>query len=502
MKAVFRADASSRIGSGHVVRCLTLADALQQRGVDCQFVARDLPGTLNSLIRERGFQDNLLPPRAVQSGCDWQGDAEATVAALDGAGPEWLVVDHYALDARWESVLKQHCQRILVIDDLADRQHDCDLLLDQNLVAGIDARYDGKVPDRCGTLLGPKYALLQPQYADLHNTTPRKAGQVKRIFVYFGGADVGNVTGRTVSAFLSLRTDVVFLDVVVSPDGPHVDAIRRQVETEDDVQLHLGLPSLAPLMAKADIAIGAGGATSWERCCLGLPSLIVTLAENQVPIAKELDSRGLAKWLGDQDVVGESELACALKEMLSGRVDQTCSEHCRQLVDGKGAERVCGVMLLGADTPLVARLAKSNDELLLLEWANDPLVRRNAFVAGAIDPDTHRAWFQGRLDNPNQCRLYVVEADKDLPVGQVRFERHGDSWELHYGLDVKFRGRGVGRRLLESALKAFRSERACRQENIFGRVKPENKPSSHIFRKLGFSEELNGDELIFRQEGR
>ena len=502
MRAVFRADASSQIGSGHVVRCLTLADALQKRGMDCQFIARDLPGNLNSLIRERGFQDNLLRPRAVQSGCDWQEDAKATVAALDGACPEWLIVDHYALDARWESVLKEHCQRILVVDDLADRQHDCDLLLDQNLVAGLDARYDGKVPDRCGIMLGPKYALLQPQYAELHNTTPRKAGQVKRVFVYFGGADSANVTGRTVSAFLSLRTDDVFLDVVVSPDGPHTDAIRRQVETEDNVQLHLGLPSLASLMAKADIAIGAGGATSWERCCLGLPSLIVTLAENQVPIAKELDSRGLAKWLGDQNVVGESELACALREMLSGGVDQTCSEDCRQLVDGRGVERVRGVMVLGADTPLVVRLARLDDESLILEWANDPLVRRHAFVPGAIDPDTHRAWFRKRVNAPEQCRLYVVESDEGVPVGQVRFERSGESWEVHYGLDVKFRGRGVGGRLLETALDAFGSEHECRSAKIFGRVKRENKPSRQVFRKLGFSEERQDGELIFRHGGR
>ena len=290
--------------------------------------------------------------------------------------------------------------------------------------------------------------------------------------------------------------------MVVSPDGPHTDAIRHQVETEDNVQLHFGLPSLAPLMAKADIAIGAGGATSWERCCLGLPSLIVTLAENQVSIASELDSKGLAKWLGDQEMVGESELASALREMLGVGVVQTCSERCRLLVDGKGAARVCGVMLLGADTPLVARLARLEDESLILEWANDPLVRRHAFVPGAIDPETHRAWFRKRVNAPEQCRLYVVESDEGVPVGQVRFERSGESWEVHYGLDMKFRGRGIGGRLLASALDAFRRERECRSAKIFGRVKPENKPSSRVFRKLGFSEELQDGELIFRYGGR
>jgi UDP-2,4-diacetamido-2,4,6-trideoxy-beta-L-altropyranose hydrolase len=195
-------------------------------------------------------------------------------------------------------------------------------------------------------------------------------------------------------------------------------------------------------------------------------------------------------------------LVQVLKEIVDTGLNATWSENCQKLVDGGGAGRVRCILMLNVDTPLRARRAQLNDEALILEWANDPLVRQNAFIGGAIDADTHRAWFRNRLDEPEKCQLYVVESEEGMPVGQVRFERSGDSWEIHYGLDGRFRGRGVGSKLLESALKTFRNNGGRQKRTIFGRVKPANKPSCQVFRKLGFSEESTGDELIYRQDGR
>ncbi len=514
MRVVFRTDASHQIGTGHLMRCLTLARALRERGAECRFICREHPGHLLSLIRAEGFVDVALPfnPRAPNRpdetaepalahaawlGTDWRTDAEGTRQALGETIADWLVVDHYALDARWESALRPHVGRIMVIDDLADRHHDCDLLLDQNLIADMGHRYDGKLPAHCGRMLGPDYALLQPQYAELHPRTPSREGPVQRVLIYFGGADTENLTGRAIAAFAALHREDIALDVVINPSGLQAEAVREQVRSQPYITLHEGVPSLAPLMVKADLAIGAGGATSWERCCLGLPTLIITLAENQKPIAAELDRRGLARWLGHHDEVDEATLTQALEEVTASKLSPAWSETCQRLVDGRGTERVSSVLLLDAQTPFRARLARVDDEALILNWANDPLVRQNAFVKDTINPTAHRAWFHKRLRNLESCRLYVVETEEGLPVGQVRFELTGAGWELHYALDSRLRGRGLGVPLLRTALEASRL--AGPMHGLFGRVKPENQASRKVFLTLGFNEDATASELIYRR---
>ena len=361
MKIVFRTDSSHQIGSGHVMRSLTLADALKEQGCDCAFVSRLHPGNLNELIRQRGYgvhelavctreasrKDQSAPELAHGEwlGGDWASDVEETKAAIGERGADCLVVDHYALDEQWETALRPHCAKIMVIDDLADRKHDCDLLLDQNLVADMEQRYEGKLPANCGRMLGPEYALLKPEYSKLRDEVSPRKGQIRGVLVYFGGADSVNLTGMAIDAFLSLQRNDVQLDVVINPEGPNSTEIRMQVEGNDQIKLHESLPSLAPLLAKADLGIGAGGATSWERCCLGLPTLVITLAENQKPSAAELDRNKLVRWLGHKDEVSEVALANALKELLDSELSPEWSERCRKQVDGRGVERVWQALL-------------------------------------------------------------------------------------------------------------------------------------------------------------
>lgn len=354
MHIAIRTDASLSIGQGHVMRCVTLASALRERGAKVFFICREHNGHLCDLIEQRGFSVNRLPlPEAgaqaegisvhlARRGTSWQEDAEQTRAAIEASGTrtDWLVVDHYGLDSHWEAALRTSVSRIMVIDDMADRGHDCDLLLDQNLVAQMNTRYAGKVPAACGMLLGPEYALLQPIYAELHDRMPPREGPVRRIFIYFGGADSDNLTGLTLSAFLQLNRPDIVVDVVTTHGEPHVEAIRRQVAGHGNIHLHNGLLTLAPLMAEADLAIGAGGATSWERLCLGLPALVVTLAKNQHPIADELSQRGLIRWLGQQGAVDEWAITQVLDKLLQHGLDGDWSRRCLAAVDGKGASRV------------------------------------------------------------------------------------------------------------------------------------------------------------------
>jgi UDP-2,4-diacetamido-2,4,6-trideoxy-beta-L-altropyranose hydrolase len=510
MRVVFRADASPIIGTGHVVRCLTLAGALKRQGADVEFVCREMAGGFADAIAAGGYRLHLLSPgreapdRGGPVHAAWlhasaAEDADATREAIaGGVRPDWLVVDHYALDARWETALRPHAKRLTVIDDLADRRHDCDLLLDQNLVGNAEIRYAGKVPAHCGFMLGPHYALLQPEYAELHDCIPPREGPIQRILVYFGGGDAHNLTGMAINAFMSLGRADIQLDVVASARSPHAETIHRQVAGQSNIHLHGDLPTLAPLMAGADLAIGAGGATSWERCCLGLPSAVITLAENQRPIAAELARREVIRWLGHVGEVGEADLVRVLKELLNEGLAESWSNACRQLVDGQGANRVCAILTLSPATPLRVRRVRLDDEALVLQWANDPLVRQNAFSAGYIDAATHRAWFRTRLRDLVHCRFYIVETRDGLPIGPVRFGRSGSEWEVHYSVDALCRGVGLAKPMLEAAIANLRSDEAGAL--VFGRVKEDNRLSRRVFEGLGFAPDAApGGEIVYRR---
>lgn len=348
MLVVFRVDASRVIGTGHVMRCLTLADSLRSRGVNCVFVTREHGGHLGGLIRGRGFEVIVLPlaPAVALApdgyghwlGGGWEADADATVAALSARRPDWMIVDHYAIDERWERRVRPHCHSLAVIDDLADRDHDCDLLLDQN--AGAEERYAGRVNDSCHLMLGPRYALLQPQYAELH-AHPRKRGtEIRRVLVYFGGADAKDVTGMAVDALLALDRPDIAVDVVVEPTHPRARSLAERVAGHANFTVHGRLPTLAPLILAADLAIGAGGATTWDRCCLGLPTLVITIADNQTAAAAELHRQGLVRWLGHHSHVNSEALREELRRVLGEEITDTWSKRCSELVDGRGASRV------------------------------------------------------------------------------------------------------------------------------------------------------------------
>jgi UDP-2,4-diacetamido-2,4,6-trideoxy-beta-L-altropyranose hydrolase len=428
MKVLFRTDASLEIGSGHVMRCLTLADALRLHGCESVFICREYSGHLGELIRQRGHTVWMLPQslslRALNAdnrashlarlGADWESDAEQTVSLVQDDF-DLLVVDHYALDIRWESKLRLHCKKILVIDDLADREHDCDFLLDQNLVSELHSRYAGKVPVACVQMLGPTYSLLQPEYAKLHDKLPLREGLVRRVLIYFGGADTDNMTSMAISACLGLSCG---LDIVVNPKSPYIDALRQQVRGREQIVMHESLPNLAALMAKADLAIGAGGATSWERCCLGLPTLVITLAENQKPIAAELDRRGLIQWLGHKNEVTESDLRKALVPLFKSGIDPAWSSHCLRFVDGLGVDRVCEILRLDSSADLIIRSATRHDEARFLE-----------FTHAEVDTDSNH-WFREVLRNIDTLRLFTVETKRGVPLGWVAFNRTGSFWEL------------------------------------------------------------------------
>jgi UDP-2,4-diacetamido-2,4,6-trideoxy-beta-L-altropyranose hydrolase len=506
MFITFRTDASTEIGTGHVMRCLSLASKLRSRGAICRFICRNHPGNLIEFIREHDFETIELPLDEVDSsispkidaqsldhaawlGVDWRIDADQTIAGFGNVAVDWLIVDHYALDSRWESVMRGRCKRIMVIDDIADRNHDCDLLLDQNLFAEKAARYIGKIPVRCSQLLGPKYALLQSHYAELHARIPPRQGPVRRILVYFGGVDANNLTSLAVTAYRSIDREDIALDVVVNATNPHVESLRQQIEGDNNVILHVGLPSLAPLMAQADLAIGAGGATSWERCCMGLPTLVISIAANQVPIAHELDRQGFIRWLGDVKEISGPRLLEAVKDLCRVGLPPEWSKRCRHLVDGQGAERVASILMLSDTVSLKARLARVDDEELLLGWANDSLIRKNGFVSKQIDRSNHHKWFCDRLRDLNGCQLFVIETEENIPIGQVRFYLLDTRWEIDYAVDEGVSGFSLDELILSAAMDALRDN--ISGPLLFRGVQTINQESDEVFERLGLQSDYS-----------
>ncbi|MBV2181849.1 MAG: UDP-2,4-diacetamido-2,4,6-trideoxy-beta-L-altropyranose hydrolase [Castellaniella sp.] len=355
MRVVFRTDASLEIGTGHVMRCLTLADALVAGGATCQFICRAHPGNLADLIRQHGFTVHLLPldgnwvlhdqsvpVHAAWLGADWQTDAEQSLHALRGMACDWLIVDHYALDKDWELALKPCSRRLMVIDDLADRVHVCDLLLDQNWHGSqTPCRYDAVLAPTVIRLLGPEYALLKSEYGQLRSLMPPRDGQVQRVLIFMGGSDPHNQTAKVLRALMVEELSGLTVDVVVGANHPDPLGLAALVSARHATILHRDLPSLAGLMARADLMISAGGATTWERMCLGLPGLVISIADNQIAIQRALAGDGYCKYLGVMCQVDMGVIIDAVRWAIrhqSELIQQ--SESCQKLVGGSGTIHV------------------------------------------------------------------------------------------------------------------------------------------------------------------
>ncbi len=433
---LIRADASLSIGSGHVMRCRTLARELQRRGAAITFLCRRQPGDLITLL-EQEFpvlalrELSHVVPHGLQGrevygawlGCSQEQDADDCLRALRQAGLQssgWLVVDHYGLDAQWQAQLIDGLgqPKLLVIDDLADRPHLSDLLLDQNFFGSeTEFRYQSLVPKTCRQLLGPHYALLSPDYAQLHPLVPPRS-ELRRVLVFFGGVDPDNLTIRALEALEDPELSDLAVDVVLGLQSPHRQVVAERVARRPNTTLHAPLTSLAGLIARADLAIGACGATTWERACLGLPSLVVAIADNQLPFAKVLDQAGKVDLLGSAAAVSAEQIRRALIAALQEL--RPCGSG-QDLTDGWGAGRV-GTAMMGLQPSLHLRLTTESDEALLLRWANDPQVRPDSRSPQPIAPELHHLWFQASRVDAN--RLLLIASDPSgCPLGQINFER-------------------------------------------------------------------------------
>lgn len=316
MNVLIRTDASVEIGSGHLMRCLTLADQLRKRDAQVAFVCRDLPGAMFGILESKGYPYVKLP---METSPLPERDAEETLHAAEtlfSQGVDWLVVDHYGLDAQWERILRRVATKIMVIDDLADRPHDCNLLLDQNYYRDLEQRYQGLVPDGCISLLGPSYVLLRHEFSEARKSLRARDGKVRRMMVFFGGSDSTNQTRKALDAIKLLNRADIAVDVIVGASNPHQNEIMALCREMPYVQYHCQVGNMAGLMSASDLAIGAGGATTWERCALGLPTLTLVFADNQVQTTVDLAEFGAVEFLGWANKLSALELSRSLHHMI------------------------------------------------------------------------------------------------------------------------------------------------------------------------------------------
>jgi len=363
---IFRTDASIQIGTGHVMRCITLADALAVRGGGCAFICREHQGNLIEFIRGKGYVVHVLPVSGSEIGdahtgisacreseanlihSNWLGasqlqDAEACASILAARRPDWLIVDHYALDARWERAMGPYCRKLLVIDDLADRHHDCNLLLDQT-VGRDTADYRPLVPADCRLLCGSKYALLRAEFSSLrlYSLQRRVRPVLRELLITMGGVDKDNSTTRVLRVLRTFKLPAdCRITVVMGATAPWLDEVCKQAqEMPWPTRVLVGVSDMAKLMADSDLAIGAAGATSWERCCLGLPTIMLVLADNQRKVAQSLEQSGGAKLI-NLGQCAEMQFRALLRPLIDDPSQLLHMSDCAaSVVDGFGVDAV------------------------------------------------------------------------------------------------------------------------------------------------------------------
>ena len=467
MKVAFRVDVSPQIGFGHLSRCLSLAQALKTNGAEVSFILSNLSHAVKAEFEEKhGFSVHILGDDISIDGC----------AKILKQGCDWLIIDGYSFDINFERAMRPFVSHLAVIDDLV-RTHDCDLLIDQNLGRQI-SDYEGKVPKGCEILAGPAYALLDQSFIKerMKGVTPRKS--LGRVLCYFGGGQVERVI---ISAMEALDEQGLAYDLVLG--GNSFSHVRKKAKDSSFCHLFDYVDDMASLMSKASLFLGSGGMTNWERCCLGLPSLIVTVADNQTPATKALAQRGALLYLGSSETIQTVDLGHGLATLKKApQLLESLGQRALEIVDGRGIDRVVKKILR---REIDLRLAQEGDCEDLWKWRNAPENRRFSHDDNEIPLASHRTWFAKALQSMNR-ELLIATLDSE-PVGVLRFDLSADEALVSIYLVPGHHGRGLGEGILRAGEAWLRCNRLSIRR-IRAEIQKINKPSEKVFLRAGYEE--------------
>jgi UDP-2,4-diacetamido-2,4,6-trideoxy-beta-L-altropyranose hydrolase len=494
-----RTDASSEIGTGHFMRCLTLADELKKNDCYVCFVARELPAYLRQMLKIRNIhlysleqttEDKIddLPHSKWLKVSQYQ-DAKETLQVLSKHKFDWLVVDHYSIDYRWESLLRRAVKKIMVIDDLADRQHFCDVLLDQNYYHDKDERYITKVPKSCKLLLGPSYALLRDEFREQRKNVTLRDGNIKNLLIYFGGVDSKNYTALAINSLIPKKWSLV-VDVVIGKHHPNIQEILDNCKI-NGFACHIQTEKMAELMAKSDLALCAGGTSLWELFTMGVPSICISTASNQNKQIIDLQNSGLviSSHKNQEEVEffrKALEIASSDKVMM-----KMISKKIYEMVDGNGASKV-GNLIVQPDIKM--RLANQSDCYNLFKWRNHSTIRDNSISANEISLPEHEKWFDQRSGKASQPIL--IGETKRKPVGVVRFDITDDIADVSIYLVPDSGSSGLGRSLLTQA-ESWLKEHHPKLSFLRAKVLAKNTPSKKLFLSLEYVQKNAATEIEF-----
>ncbi len=353
-RVAIRVDGSAAMGTGHLKRCLSLAQALIEAGADVRFVCRALDAVAATVLGDSGIPTLWLPvpaqaftpapdapPHAAWAGVPQGQDADDTASTLADWRPDTVVVDHYAFDAGWQRAVRDALGcRLLVIDDTADRALEADALLDHNWAPDHRAKYAGRLQREPLWLCGPRFALLAGAYRGAGRY--RFQDTVRSIGVFMGGTDPGGISARVLAA-CRVAGFTGPVEVVSTSANPRLADLRQACANDGHATLTLDQPDLATFFARHDLQVGAGGGASWERCCIGAPTVLLALTANQLAVVPGLAALGAVRAAGDPD------LPDVLRELIADSAARhLLSERAADLVDGRGAERAAFQLLNGA----------------------------------------------------------------------------------------------------------------------------------------------------------
>jgi len=467
MQAVFRVDSSLEIGTGHLMRCLTLAECLKNNGIEISFICRKNPGNLRDKILKKKF--NLFelesPTKAKYDDklyhSKWlsvtqREDANQCRQILEKIKPDWLVVDHYALDHEWESDLRYLCTNIMVIDDLADRNHNCDLLLDQTFGRTAE-HYNDLIPKACKLLLGTEYSLLRPDFLEWrsYSLERRSKANLNNLLIAMGGVDLENHTEEVLikldSCDLPLDLNIT---IVLGSHFPHFESLKKRAEiSKYTVNIIVDVENMAEIMANSDIAIGAAGSISWERCCMGLPTIQYVLAENQKFLAERLSEINASLLVNK---------ACSLESLIKDAPKwmQEVSSSSAKITDGTGTYKVASQITDGTfkfnlqefgEVELVNYVNLGfNDQAFALKMRNDNSVKRWMYSQREISQKEHSDFIK-KLGDTKERHYFLVKL-QDTIVGSINFSNNFSNDSLEFGLFtnpfIELKGAG---RILEAA---------------------------------------------------
>ena len=467
MKIAFRVDASPQIGNGHLSRCLSLAQCLQTKGAKISFILSSISCSMQKTLEEQHFIDVKL----------LQGNDEiAACKELLAADFEWLVIDHYLLGIEYEEAMRSVVSKIAVIDDLI-RSHNCDLLIDQNF-GRKNKDYRDKVPKGCRILTGPAYALLETSFREERQEGLRARKQLDKTLCYFGGGDVENII---MSVIESLDERRLSFDLVLgNNDFP---AVRQRAAKSKYCSLHDYVENMAKLMNEASLFIGSGGMTNWERCCLGLPSLIATVAENQVPATEALAEKGALLYLGPAEDVRQEQIVHSLATLEhSPQLLMSLGQRASEVVDGRGTERVAMNMV---SQKIYLQLAQQSDCEDLWKWRNAEENRKFSHDDSVIPLTNHQQWFAKTLESMNR-ELLIAYLDGEA-VGVLRFDLTADEALVSIYLVPGHHGKGLGEGILRAGEMWLRNNRLSIRR-VRAEIQKINKPSEKVFHHAGYEE--------------